>query len=249
VNLLREYIRELLAEQEGKSSGSENFVDDIPVGACDLDASEDDLGGEHNFHGNKMYPCGSGNSAMNIGKGGPFIGHGQVTPDDVAVAKKYLKKFEPDKLIAYSRGGAVAQQAGPNADVTYLAPAWGRTYGTGVDVVGPGKIYHGGADRFVPLKNICQASQSSGMEVSVAPDRGHGSILGDYKSGNMGKYQRLSDKEVQQCVNDLEAWGPAEYPKKEDERVEKQNNWVKSVTSENLLRNIIRNALTENEKK
>lgn len=239
-SLAREYIRTLL-EQEAE----ENFVEDIPVGSCDLDPEDGDTGGEHNFHGNNMYPCGAGKTAMNIGKGGPFIGHGNVTLDDVNNAKKYLDTFKPDKLVAYSRGGAVAQQADPSADVTYLAPAWGRTYGTGVDVKGPGEIFHGGADRFVPLKNICQASQSSGMDVSVAPDRGHGSILGDYKSGNMSRYKKLSDQQIQACVDSLEGWGSAEYPTKSDKRVEDQNSWVKKVTSESALRKVIRTALQE----
>jgi len=224
----------------------EKLVDDIDVGDCDLDGSEDELGGEHSFHGNNMVPCGGGKSGMDIGKGGPFLGQGGVKGNDIEVAQKYIDRFQPDSLVAYSRGAAVAQQIG-NApgDVTYLAPAWGRTYGTGTDVSGGGKIYHGGNDRFVPLKNSCLAAQSSGMDLYVAPGRGHGGVLGDYKGGSMGSYKKFSDVEIQRCVDELESWGSGEYPGKADNRIAGQNDWVESLQEDNerALRSLIRKAI------
>ncbi len=234
---IRKLIQNLLLEK---------MVDDIDVGDCELDGSDDEAGGEHSFHGNNMVPCGAGQGGMNIGKGGPFLGQGGVQTKDIEAAEKYIERFKPDSLVAYSRGGAVAQQiSNTPGDVTYLAPALGRSYGASTNVKGGGKIYHGGNDRFVPLKNSCMASQSSGIDVFVAPDRGHGGVLGDYKAGGMGNYAKLTGNQVKQCVEELDGWGAEEYPSKKDPRVESQNSWVKSLSEDKeiALRSLVRKAI------
>ncbi|HIF38366.1 MAG TPA: hypothetical protein EYQ69_03900 [Gemmatimonadetes bacterium] len=230
--------------------GWERMVDDVPVGQCNLDGSEDEKGGTHSFHGNNMVPCGAGEGGMNVGKGGPYLGNDSIQGKDVEIAQKYLDRFEPDALVAYSRGAAIAQQAGNTpGDVTYLAPAWGRTYGTDTDVSGPGKIYHGGSDRFVPLKNSCDAAQNSGMDLYVAPDRGHGGVLSDYKSGNTNGYQKMSAGDIKKCAEELDSWDSGEYPDQNDDRVDRQNGWVDrlrtpvSEAKEKALRRLIRKAI------
>ncbi len=149
-------------------------------------------------------------------------------------------------MTAYSRGAAVAKHSPGTPDTTYLAPAFGREYGVGTNVSGPGRIYHGGNDRFVPLKNSCEAAQSSGMDLYVSPDRGHGGVLGDYKSGRISGYRQLSQAEIDNCVAGLESWGSNEYPGKEDPRVKRQNDWTKvpkNEAKEVALRNLIRKSI------
>ena len=153
-----------------------------------------DVGGRHSFHGDRMYPCGpDGKQYMNIDQG-PFLGHSTPSQGDHAEAEKYIAAYEPDELVAYSRGGAMAVQTKSKAkDYTFLAPAWDRDkYGAETDGISgiKGKIYHGAGDRFVPVNHSCRGAKNSGIDLYVHPTAGHGTILKHYKNGSMDGYKK-----------------------------------------------------------
>jgi hypothetical protein len=76
--------------------------------------------------------------------------------------------------------------------------------------------------------------------------------LKDKKGGQLGSYKQLSGDDLQKCVDEIPDWGAGEYPGRDDERVSKQNQWVKDwyTQEENLeeskqLRQYIKSLLVE----
>ena len=266
-SILRKIIRNILLEKKevNHEFAFTNAVDldgdgkdDVSLGACSIEGIKQ--GGTHSFHGNYMYPCkpseggGSDGDFMvydgttGTGQGGPFLGWGTPNSDNIKDAIEYLDAFTPEKLVAYSRGGAMAQHARSSlpSDVDYVAPAFSRTYGIeSEDVQGSGRIYHGGKDQFVPLKNSVVASLSSGMPLYVKPGKSHGGILWDYKSGDMSGYKELSDALKQRALEELPHWGNTTYLTKRDKEVIEQDQWV----IDNLIEAVIRRVLEEAKKK
>lgn len=271
-NIIRNIISEEIASFTNKEAGFTNWYDetddgqytegeDIPVGHCTVDDTKQ--GGTHYFHGNRMYPCAGegvgkyqdmGSDAGTLGSisanGGPFLGHETVTSEELRVAEEYLQKMKPSTLVAYSRGGAIANDISTKIDNTiYLAPAWGRKYGASIDSInGSGRVFHGGLDNFVPVYNSVQGCINSGMALYLCPNRNHGSILKDFKTGAMQQYVRIPVEKLQDLLAELPRWGPEEYLDKTDEKVQKQNEIVTkytTTTNESIIRRVVRNILLE----
>ena len=279
---LRRMIRNILLEVSDDSHGDpayKNYYDedddgnyspgeDIPMGLCPID-EEGNVGGTHYFHGNKMYPCGGegvgkykdmGNPDGNLGSeaanGGPFLGHGVVDPDELRIADEYIEKFSPSTLVAYSRGAAVANDMSSNvSDTVYLAPAWGRKYGASVESItnpGKGRVFHGGADNFVPVANSVQACINTGMAFYAKPDRNHGSIVGDFKKGRIGTYTKIPGKQLDALLKELPTWGSEEYLDSEDPKVKEQNEIIRKYIEglkESAVRKVVRSILLEKKAK
>ena len=279
---LRRVIRLFLEDHDPSKmpAGFANYYDetqdgqytqgeDLPVGHCPT--GENKVGGTHYFHGNRMYPCAGegvdqyfdmGGAEGNLNKipaqGGPFLGHETVTPEELRIAEEYLQKFKPKTLVAYSRGGAVANDIPTKIqDTIFLAPAWGRKYGAAVDsVTGPGKVFHGGGDNFVPVWNSVKACINTKMPLYVKAGRGHSAVLSDFKKGRMRTYTRIPDTMLPELLAALPSWGSTEYLKKGDDRVTKQNQVVEEFiakaqnkpTSESLIRSMVKEILLEKKK-
>ena len=280
---LRRLIRLVLEEHDPSQIGPAGFAnyydetedgqytteEDIPVGHCPT--GENKIGGTHYFHGNKMYPCagegvaqyydmGGAEGALGrvVAQGGPFLGHETVTAEELRIADEYLQKFKPKTLVAYSRGGAVANDVSTKIQNTiFLAPAWGRKYGAPVNSVGgPGKVFHGGKDNFVPVWNSVQACINTGMPLYLKAGRGHSAVLSDFKKGRMQTYTRVPNTMLDELRDALPAWGSTDYLTKTDAKVIEQDQVVlkfiskiqNTTTSESLIRTIVREILLEKKK-
>ena len=277
---LRRIIRTILQEESDLSDPAafSNYYDesndseyttgeDIPVGHCPTDNEEAKVGGTHYFHGNTMYPCAGegvkagyqmGTESGDFGaavpaNGGPYLGNATPNQEELRIADDYIQKFKPDTLIAYSRGGAVANDISSKAsDTVFLAPAWGKgTYGAPLDSInGTGRCFHGGGDRFVPVKNSVIGCKNSGITLYLCADVGHGKILGDFKSGNMQKYKRIDPSLYDDLIAELPEW--TGKLAKGDPKLEQQNAIVKKYTTdpnEGLVRDLVRSILLEKKAK
>tara|TARA_R100001163_G_C5045998_1_gene183298 strand:- start:270 stop:848 length:579 start_codon:yes stop_codon:yes gene_type:complete len=126
--------------------------------------------------------------------------------EDVVEAIDFLDNVQPDHLIAYSRGGAVALAALMYAQhqpkVTFVAPAWKRGWVNGIEnpTFTNGVIIHGTEDEFVPLWHSAELSLKTGMPLYVFPGRKHVSILKD--KGNPESGRELTQEEKETLVNE-----------------------------------------------
>jgi len=198
------------------------------------------------------------------GKAGPFVGHGKpVTSADVQNATDYISAMQPSSLVAYSRGGVVAQKSGNlPSDMIYLSPAWGRGYGVKPEEVsGSGKIFHGAGDWTVPLKHSAMAAQQSGMKLYTHPSQNHFNILTSWRDASsppVGEYTEITPEIIDLALKPsdeggLESWGEEKITR-EDSRVQLQQQWVQKhvygeVIQETLVRQLIKSILISEAKK
>ena len=127
-------------------------------------------GGTHTFHGNKW-------PAEKVGFPGPrFEDEVPVSTGDVKHALNWINKYEPDEIVAYSRGSAVLHKlALENPDVelpeiTYIAPAAKRDKWGTKDIKAPrvtGRAIASSGDGAVPVKQVCQIAKEAGVPVYV----------------------------------------------------------------------------------
>ena len=103
-----------------------------------------------------------------------------VTSEDVEKAVAFLNDRKPKKLVAYSRGGAVAYLAHAQGSlqhrpiVHYVAPAWKKSGGSGGGSHDTnGYILHGTHDIRIPLKDSVELSIETGLALAVFPGFGH----------------------------------------------------------------------------
>jgi len=126
--------------------------------------------------------------------------------EDVVEAINFLDNVQPDHLIAYSRGGAVAlaalMYARHQPKVTFVAPAWKRGWVNGIEnpTFTNGVIIHGTEDEFVPLWHSAELSLRTGMPLYVFPGRKHVNILKD--KGNPEAGRELTQEEKETLVNE-----------------------------------------------
>tara|TARA_Y100001970_G_scaffold271481_1_gene366860 strand:- start:21907 stop:23763 length:1857 start_codon:yes stop_codon:yes gene_type:complete len=212
-------------------------------------------GGTHTFHGNLWPP-------EKVGLPGPeFDDEVAVTEDDLNDAEQWLKDWEPDTIVAYSRGSAVLHKLAAERDVqlpkiTYIAPAakrdkWG-TKGISAPSVSGTAVASSG-DGAVPVKQVCQIAQEAGVELRVVPGKfksddwesegrkNHIRVLKHKDSpSSAGKAMDLSS-----CLSsDLPDWGSGIADK---ETLEKQIQISNELTGleEQTLRTIIRRIILE----
>jgi len=162
------------------------------------------------------------------GKGCPmFAGTGAISDDELHTAVEYLKDEKPKTMVVYSRGGAIMIKAlmnGANKPgaINFVAPAWKRSWATGLDgsvAGGSGIIIHGGKDDKVPLKHSVELALASGLPLYVVPDANHVSIL----KNKMGGGVLVNNQMLQSGMQELPDWGPTGAGKPED--IEKQRSW------------------------
>jgi len=146
------------------------------------------------------------------GKGCPDFSHDKgigLDHPDIKQAVEYLDNImdSGDKLIAYSRGGAVAlaalSQSKNQPYVVFVAPAWHEQRGW-VSGINPtysnGVIIHGTEDEFVPLWHSAELSLRTGMPLYIFPGRKHVNILKD--KGNPESGRELTQEEKETLVNE-----------------------------------------------
>ena len=104
--------------------------------------------------------------------------------EDAQEAMQFINNIRPQKLIAYSRGGAMASLALNNTkykpEVVFVAPAWKRGWVAGNPLPPKGlkgAIVHGTKDNAVPLRQSFELAKATGMPLYVAPDKNHINVL------------------------------------------------------------------------
>lgn len=205
-------------------------------------------GGVHTFHGNKW-------PADKVGFPGPrFEDDVEVSKGDLKHAANWLTKYEPDEIVAYSRGSAVLHKlASENPEIalpkiTYIAPAAKRDAWGAKDLPAPkvkGKAIASSGDGAVPVKQVCQIAKEAGVPVYVVDGvyksddkkkeglKNHVRIL-KYKDENTpGK-----ELDVDKCLaSELPSWGSGLA---DAETLEKQEQIV-----DELLENVLARLLIE----
>lgn len=209
-------------------------------------------GGTHTFHGNKW-------PAELVGLPGPRFDDGvAVTDNDLKYAEDWLEEYEPEKLVAYSRGSAVLNKFAakhPNAElpeITYIAPAAKRDQWGTKDIPSPkikGRAIASSGDGAVPVKQVCQVAKEAGIPMYVVPGKfekedwrkegisNHIRVLKHKDSSSPGKQMN-----VDACLaSELPNWGTGVADK---ETLQKQ-----ITLSDELLEAVIRRILLEKIKK
>lgn len=200
------------------------------------------------FHGYKMDPtkmrvnsCNQGEAAANPNNqwetGDP--GCPKFTDDrgidsgheDALEAVEFIENVKPQKLIAYSRGGAMASlalnQANHKPEVLFVAPAWKRGWVSG-NPLPPGglngSIVHGTRDNAVPLRQSFELADATGLPLYVAPDKNHVNIL-KYKE-NPESAVLVPSAVIQKGLEELPEW---ESGLGSDEQVEAQHQFIEKL--------------------
>lgn len=102
-------------------------------------------------------------------------GHTVVDPDlpddnfarSVTIAQRVFNRHQPDVVVGWSRGGAVAMSIDSrNASLILVAPAW-KNWGTVTTVKPAVLILHSPHDDLVPIDDSRELLQNSGL----SPDR------------------------------------------------------------------------------
>ena len=125
---------------------------------------------------------------------------------DIIEAVEFLNNVQPEHLIAYSRGGAVAlaalAQSKHQPNVTFVAPAWNRGWVNGIDnpTFSNGVIIHGTEDEHVPLWHSALLSLKTGMPLYIFEGRKHVNILKHKDAPESGR--ELTQEEKEKLVND-----------------------------------------------
>ena len=143
------------------------------------------------------------------GKGCPDFSHDRGISSnhpDIKQAVEYLDNImgSGDKLIAYSRGGAVALAAlsisKTKPFVIFVAPAWRRGWVNGIEnpTYSSGVIIHGTADESVPLWHSADLSLKTGMPLYVFKGMKHINILKHKSNPESGRL--LSQKEKEELM-------------------------------------------------
>ena len=103
--------------------------------------------------------------------------------EDIVEAIEFLDNIRPEKLIAFSRGGAIAlaalSKSSHNPKVTFVAPAWKRGWVNDMDnpSYSNGVIIHGTEDVTIPIWHSAELSLRTGMPLFIFENTNHISIL------------------------------------------------------------------------
>ena len=198
MKLLFENWRKFINEDDAAFHGVGMEPEDMRVSACDPPAGSE----EHGWADEQW-------STDDKGKGCPDFSHdkgiGSDHPD-IKQAVEYLDNImgSGDKLIAYSRGGAVALAAlsisKTKPFVIFVAPAWRRGWVTGIEnpTYSNGIIIHGTADEFVPLWHSADLALRTGMPLYVFKGMKHVNILKHKNNPESGRL--LSQKEKEELM-------------------------------------------------
>jgi len=222
-------------------------------------------GGTHAFHGWDM----GGAAGMRMGaRGGPDFDKAQeeegnkspqkvVTSGEIEHAKNWLLKYQPENLIAYSRGSAVLHAMAqkypevPLPNIRYVAPAakrpqWGHD-GTPAPNVS-GSVIATTNDKFIPIKQACAVADEAGVPLFVVDDgSSHVSILKHKGKSKEELPDGTVQLDTQKCLSsDLTNWGAAAASPKD---LETQKAQLEDLVSEAQIRRLVRNILLEKKKK
>ena len=184
-----------------------------------------------------------GFSGVDINQGGP------ITDEEADLIAKKISEELPERVYAYSRGSAALNKALADEDapesvppVTYIAPAalrsqWGNPP---VPFLPAGSTtVIGDRDASVPVKQACSIAAQAGTDLYVHPGKSHVGIL--YTGGSTDGAKKLDPLE---CLADpdMPDWGDATV-EKDGPEIKQQQDRVKALTSEGLLRAIVRELL------
>lgn len=117
-------------------------------------------------------------------------GHEVVNPalseedfdEDVRIAQAAFDRHQPDFVVGWSRGAAVAMNIhSGKSHLVLLCPAW-KKYGTATAVKPNAVILHSRADDVVPFADSEELAGSSGLPTSALIDVGTDHLLADPQS-------------------------------------------------------------------
>ena len=84
-------------------------------------------------------------------------------PRSVTIAQRVFNRHQPDFVVGWSRGGAVAMSIDiRNASLLLVAPAW-KNWGTMANVMPEVTIFHSPHDELVPIGDSRELLQNSGL--------------------------------------------------------------------------------------
>lgn len=180
---------------------------------------------------------------------GSKVGAKKIQKYDTEKTAQRANQIKPDRLIAYSRGAAVYNQARrdepdmpTDIPVTYVAPSSYRRWSDAPVPKAPrGSVTMiGDADTVVPMKQACQNAKAAGTRLYVQPGYSHTGIM--YSGGDID--QDAFELDVDSCLADpdLPNWDKA--PAARPGELEKQTELIKKhIKTEALLREIVRNLI------
>ena len=151
--------------------------------------------------------------------------------EDALEAIDFINKVKPAKLIAYSRGGAMASLAlnktKHKPEILFVAPAWKRGWVSnnppppkGLE----GSIVHGTRDNAVPLRQSFELAASTGLPLYVAPGKNHVNIL-KYKE-NPESAISVPPSLIKKGLKELPEW---ESGLGSEEQVEAQDQFIERL--------------------
>ena len=228
--------------------------------------------GLHQFHG-----YGRQGNVAKFGIPGPEFSDDRDASTDSETAEKYIDENQPDELIAYSRGAAVAQELDDDTyqkikKIRYVAPAAKRGWTKDPVKKAPAgsEMWVSSADGAVPLKQSCAIAVEAGIDdVNVWHPDAQGMIGKERRSnpkkkhhwGSLGyeehdfamKYaadNRRPDLRIKskECIADSELPDWGKG-KASKEDVEKQWSYIDSKLTEGDLRKLVRVLLQERQVK
>lgn len=200
------------------------------------------------FHGYKMDPvkmrvpaCDKGDNPSNPSdqwesneEGCPkFTDDRNIGDDheDAVEAVSFIENVKPSRLIAYSRGGAVASLALNKSqhkpELIFVAPAWKRDWVDGNPLPPSGLkgvIIHGTKDNAVPLRHSFEMAAATGMPLYVVPEKNHISVLKHKEEPEAGL--PISPRALEAGLKELPEWTSGLGS---EEEVEKQHQFIEKI--------------------
>ena len=151
--------------------------------------------------------------------------------EDAIEAVEFIDKIKPVKLVAYSRGGAMASLAlnktNHKPEVLFVAPAWKRGWTAGNPLPPDGlngSIIHGTRDDAVPLRQSFELALATGMPLYVAPEKNHVNVLKHKENHEDGI--AVPQEVIKLGLEELPEW---ESGLGSEEQVDAQHEFIKKM--------------------
>jgi hypothetical protein len=176
---------------------------------------------------------------------------GKVKPDEANFVAQKLKQMNPERVVAYSRGAPVynnavmdPEMAGMDPAVTFMAPSSYRKWSNApVRRAAPGSItIIGDKDKVVPYKQACRNAVEADTPMYVLPGFSHTGILHSRAQVTPDSFE----VDANACLSDplMPDWGPSVNASDEEMAAQKERVKV-HIKHEALVRNLVRSILAE----
>jgi len=197
MKLILENWRKYLNEEPAAFHGAGMSPVQMRVDSCDFEEWDEEHGYADEQWETGEKGCPQFSNDMGISSDHP----------DIQQAIEFLDNVKPSRLIAFSRGGAIAfaalERSNHSPPVTFVAPAWKRGWVSDLSPVewlyDRGVIIHGTADDKVPLAHSAELSLATGMDLYVFDGLGHVNILKHKFDPTSGRL--FSQEEKEELIN------------------------------------------------